>query len=214
MDKLLRQIFRGCENVFFLQVGSHDGMHGDPLHRLIVDHHRWCGIFVEPVPFLFERLRENYGCAERFIFENVAIAQKSGSLPFYFVAPDAQERAHGSLPEWHDQLGSFDRRHILKHLDGELAPYVNCLRVECLTLPELLARHSVKRIDLMHIDAEGSDYQILSQLDLRRYSPRAVLYEHEHLSTRERECAASFLTSRGYTLRTHGLDTLAVRFYA
>lgn len=28
------------------------------------------------------------------------------------------------LPVWYDQLGSFDRQHIVKHLDGRLEPFI------------------------------------------------------------------------------------------
>ncbi|MBT8114607.1 MAG: hypothetical protein KJP04_04470, partial [Arenicella sp.] len=68
------KILSGKTSVFFVQVGSNDGIHGDPLHDIIATNKNWIGIFIEPVGFLFERLVRNYGISKRFIFENKAIA--------------------------------------------------------------------------------------------------------------------------------------------
>ena len=54
--------------VFFIQVGSNDGKMGDPIDNIIVTNNNWKGIFSEPVGFLFERLKQNYGISDRFIF--------------------------------------------------------------------------------------------------------------------------------------------------
>src|SRR5829696_1072602 len=58
-------------DVFFVQVGSNDGVQGDPIHDLIISRQNWRGIFIEPISFLFSRLRKNYGDSARFVFENV-----------------------------------------------------------------------------------------------------------------------------------------------
>lgn len=211
MENQIRRIFKGLDDAFVLQVGSHDGVSNDPLHALFCDNPAWSGILVEPVPHLFARLCLTYRREPRLICENIAIAAQSGYLPFYFTVEGAHIPPNGTLPHWHDQLGSFRKEHILKHLDGTLAPLIRCLHVECLTLEDLFARHRVERLDLVHIDAEGADYMVLSQLDLRRLTPRVVIYEHEHLSPAERNSASAFLRAHGYSLSSHGFDTLAQR---
>lgn len=213
MNETLRLIFRGTEDAFFIQVGSHDGIQDDPLHKLILEHEAWKGVFVEPVPHLHGQLKQNYGNSSRFVFERAAIGRTTGVVSFYSIAPDARTRSSQPLPEWCEEIGSLDRNHLVKHLDGALEPYIRCDLVECLTLPALIERHAIERIDLLHIDAEGADCAILSQLDLQRFSPRAIIYEHMHLEERERRSAEAFLSSWGYELRWHGLDTLAVRTY-
>src|ERR1700692_184685 len=68
--KLIATTFPQGTPFFFVNIGANDGVAGDPLVDLI-RHNGWCkGIFVEPVSFLFERLRKNYGSSDRFIFEN------------------------------------------------------------------------------------------------------------------------------------------------
>jgi hypothetical protein len=70
----------GKSQVFFVQVGSNDGLQGDPIHDFIVSRQSWRGIFIEPVYFLFQRLRKNYGDAERFVFEHVALTPALAGL--------------------------------------------------------------------------------------------------------------------------------------
>ena len=198
------------QSVFFVQVGSNDGLQGDPICGLINRYSNWRGMLIEPVPFIFERLKQNYNYSDRFIFENVAISNKSGSRKFYYVSRKAKEELGDKLPYWHDQLGSFDKNHILKHIDGILEPYIVETEVETITLPELLDKNNVDKIDLLHIDTEGYDYKVLSQVDFSKYRPSVILYEDKHLSTQEKYLAKALLNSADYIcIRFDALNTLA-----
>ncbi|HEU4768219.1 MAG TPA: FkbM family methyltransferase [Pyrinomonadaceae bacterium] len=198
----------GKSSVFFVQVGSNDGVQGDPIHDLIVSREGWRGIFIEPIDFLFQRLRKNYGEAERFIFENVAIGTEKGSKKFYYVSEKAAELG---LPYWHDQLGSFDKAHITRALGDEVSPYIVEEDVECLPLQDVLDRNRVDAIDLLHIDTEGFDYKVLSQVDLKRYKPSVILFEHHLLSDDEFGKARKLLRDNRYRLIQYGNDILAIR---
>lgn len=194
--------------VFFVQVGSNDGRQGDPIHDLIVERPGWRGMFIEPIDFLFKRLRSNYGEAERFIFENVAIGTEKGSKKFYYVSEKASEL---DLPYWHDQLGSFDRDHITRALGEQMIPYIVEEDVECLPLQDVLDRNGVEEIDLVHVDTEGFDYKVLSQIDLKRYKPSVILFEHHLLPDDEFASARKLLRSNGYRLVQYGNDILAIK---
>lgn len=195
--------------VFFVQVGSNDGVKGDPIHDLIISRKSWGGIFIEPIDFLFRQLRQNYGDADRFVFENIAIGTEKGSKKFYYVSEKAKDELE--LPYWHDQLGSFDKNYITRIFGGEMTPYIIEKDVECLPLQEVLDRNGVDAIDLIHIDTEGFDYQVLSQLDLERYKPSVILFEHHLLTDQEFVKARKFLRWTGYRLLQYGNDTLAIR---
>ena len=73
-------------NFFFVQIGACDGVFVDPIHRFIIKH-RWRGVLVEPVPYLFNLLMQNYE-GYNLIFENVAISDKEEIKPLYYVDPD------------------------------------------------------------------------------------------------------------------------------
>lgn len=207
----IQQALKGVKQVYFMQVGSNDGAQGDPIHHLVTRHRQWRGIFIEPVPFLFARLKANYGGGARFVFENVAIGEQRGHARFYYVSEAAKAVLGERLPYWYDQLGSFDRNHIVKHLDGLLEPYIVEVELPCVPVQDILDRNAVTRVDLLHIDTEGYDYHVLSQFDFTRYRPTVVLFEHKHLSAAVREQAQALMRGHGYQLHVRGADTLAIR---
>ncbi len=201
MDKLLP------EDAYLIQIGSNDGRTGDPLYPLLQKNKKWKALFVEPVPYSFEKLKNNYPDSHRFSFENVAINE--GKTMDFFWVNSAAKKALPELPYWFDQLGSFDKQHILKHFDGALAPFIEATLLEGIDLNTLFNRNKVKQISVLHIDTEGYDWKILSQLELNRFQPKFILFEHHHLTDLERKAAARFLEKK-YTVFSLGIDMLAV----
>ena len=190
-----------------VQIGSNDGKTGDPIHALLLKNKKWNALLVEPVPYIFEKLKKNYPDNDRFRFENVAI-NHGEHMTFYWVDESAK-KALPNLPYWFDQLGSFDKQHILKHFDGALAPFIKSATIEGIALDTLLERNDIGKIDFLHIDTEGYDWKILSQLDQKKYTPKFILYEHSHLSREDCIAAEEFLDAN-YMLFRIGIDTLAV----
>lgn len=191
-----------------VQIGSNDGMSNDPLHELLLQRELWRALLVEPVPYLFDRLKTNYPDSSRFAFANLAIGEP-GPREFFWVDSSAKSELT-DLPYWFDQLGSFDRKHITKHLDGRLEPYIRSTTIQAVSLSQLLDQFAVKQVTLLHIDAEGYDYEILKQLDLRRWQPDLILFEHMHLPAADKARAHQMLAEL-YDLHGLGGDTLAVR---
>ncbi|QHT69636.1 FkbM family methyltransferase [Rhodocytophaga rosea] len=184
------------EPLSLVHIGSHDGKTGDLFFDLIHEHTHWKVLFVEPVPYLFKRLQENYPSDSRFRFENAAVNDGSSQL-FYWVQEDAISHVP-DLPKGFDQLGSFDRNNITKHLDGKLEHYIVEASIQGITLQALFSKHSIDKLDILHIDTEGYDWKILSQLDLNKHSPLLILFEHINLSAVEKAQAIQFLKTRFY----------------
>jgi FkbM family methyltransferase len=193
-----------------MQIGSNDGLHNDTLHDLILKNTDWRGIFIEPVTLYFNQLKSTYDNSSRFIFENVAISTEEEIKNIYYIHDTVQALFDGSLPYWYKGLGSFDRNHIVKHLNGILSPHITCDKCYCLTLQNIIDKYNVNHIDLLHIDTEGFDYTILRQINFGNYKPYIIIYEHKHLHPEEKEGAESLLMNNGYSLTQYGEDTLAV----
>lgn len=83
--------------------------------------------------------------------------------------------------------------------------------IPCVRLDTLIARYGIECVDAVCIDTEGYDESVLAQLDLSRFRPKAVLYEHRHLSADGRARARARLTAAGYVTRRYDYNTLAVR---
>jgi FkbM family methyltransferase len=197
-----------CSPVIFVQVGSNDGITSDPLREFIV-RGDFRGVLVEPVPYLFERLRQTYREVPGISLENVAVAVESGERDFYYLRPSDNP----SLPLWYDKLGSFNREVILRNLDviPSIPELLVSIRVPCRTLQQICERQSIARPDLIHIDAEGYDFEIIKSIDFSRIGPIVLLYEHKHLGITGRlECRA-YLSEQGYDTLEVGDDTLCMR---
>jgi FkbM family methyltransferase len=194
-------------NAFFIQVGSNDGAHSDPLRPVILNSN-WRGILIEPVPYVFERLRANYGHIQRLKLENVAIAAQDGTLPFHHLRKAAADDA-GKLPGWYDQLGSFLPEVVLKHKEfiPDIEQRMVRTQVQAITFDTLCRRHGVQQVDLIHIDTEGYDYEIIKLIDWSRLRPKVLLFEHHHLAPVARAECETFLRGLGYDLKPEWLDT-------
>ncbi len=206
--KLAMEAFaRSHPDPFFLQIGSCDGVTGDPIH----EHVRaggWRGIVVEPVPYNFEKLVLNYADLPSVCCQNVIISSKDGTVCFWYM-----RETDDPMPNWYNQIGSLDRDHVLKHKSfiPNIEDYIVSKEFECLSLTTLLSRvPNVARIDLLHTDVEGHDYEILKQFDFDRYKPKLIVFEDFHLTIDDRQACQALLESKGYEVIREGQDGIAV----
>jgi FkbM family methyltransferase len=207
IGELIAQFAASYPTAFFIQIGSNDAMKLDPLRRAILKS-RWRGILVEPVPYIFERLRRQYGGNPRMILENVAVSDQDGERDFFYLR-EADDVA--TLPYWYDTLGSFRREVVLSHKDviPDIEDRLTCEPVRCLTFESLCRKHGVERIDLIHIDTEGYDFDVIKLIDLERFRPKLLMFEHFHFTDSERKSCADHLRAAGYELLAENMDTIA-----
>lgn len=205
----IRRAMAGRETVSVLVIGANDGPSTDPIFPLMHAHPHWRGAFVEPIPYLFEKLRRNYSGRAGCRFANVAISSTAGPLRFHYVSPDARNE-HPEFPAWVEQLGTFDKSIILDALGGRLEPYIVELDIEAITLADLIAREEISAIDVLMIDTEGHDWKILQQLDLRQFQPTVILFEYCFLSHEDRDAARRFLEPF-YRIEDLGKDYFCTR---
>ena len=203
----LSSFARAERDVFFVQIGAHDGKTDDKLHRFVREY-RWKGVLIEPVAYLFDRLVRNYSGLAGLAFENKALADSEGRRTFYRL-----RQSDDALPSWYDQLGSFDKQIILRHKDHipNIEDYIVAEPVDCISFGALVEAHRISRIDLILIDTEGYDLQILRQTDFSRFAPRLVIYEQKHLSASDKQRAKALLTERSYAVFNVGANDVATR---
>lgn len=196
-------------NVFFVQIGSNDGLNGDPIFAQ-VNRNKWHGILVEPIREIFEKLKFNYREVDRnLIFENIAITKDAGGTSeFYYVNND-----DNALPEWVSQLSSFDKTTILKHAEyhPEIKERIAVKHIQKDSFENMINRNHVVNIDLIHIDTEGYDFEILKQIDLEKYKPSILIYEHKHLKEGDYKASINLLKGKGYHVFACNGDTLALQ---
>lgn len=192
-----------------VQIGANDGVSGDPLFALANRYRNWKLLLVEPVPYLFEELKRNYGNDARFAFENAAISPEGKPLTFHTIKRSSIYE-NGGLDRIYNQIGSFDKDHLIKLGGIEIEPHIEAIEVECMSLAELLRKHHLVRIDALLVDAEGYDWKVIQQLDLDIFKPSIIYFEHSNLSSSEKEAAISFVRDY-YDIFQFGINYLCIK---
>ena len=207
-SRVIAEFARCFPDAFFVQVGSNDGLKLDPLRPHILAR-RWSGIMIEPLPYVFEQLEAAYRDHPRIILENVAVSDHDGTAELFYIP----ESIDPSLPNWYDALGTFRKDVLLKHSEfiPDIASRISSVDVPCLTFESICARNSVRAIDLVQIDTEGYDYEVIKLIDLERYAPKLLMYEHLHLSSADREECLNLLRAHGYEDISDTMDTVCLR---
>jgi FkbM family methyltransferase len=196
-----------CKEVQFVQVGSNDGKKNDPLNKFIISYN-WHGILIEPIQENFKKLTETYNnYSGNLILENIAIATKKSILDFYYI-----ENIKDDEPDWYDQVGSFDKETFFKNISvhKELLKRVGIRKVQAENINEILKKNGFNNIDLLHIDAEGYDFRIISSLNFQKYLPALILYEEEWLSHSDQLECRKLLKTKGYYSLKSGSDIICI----
>jgi FkbM family methyltransferase len=198
-------------NVVFVQVGSNDGVTGDPIHSFITaTGSSWSGMLIEPVPYLFEKLKATYrGYEARLKFVNMAVGPYIEKKILYRIK---EESGQASTP-WYEQIASFSHQTILKQkpfipdFDRRLIEEA----VNVAPLRKIAADNAVTEPDLVHIDTEGFDFEVIKLIDWTGRSPEVLLFEHKHLSRQDYHAACRLLRSKNYIIFSKEGDTIAIR---
>jgi FkbM family methyltransferase len=207
-DRLIALFADIFPDAFVVQIGANDGSAGDPLVDAF-SKTRWSGLLVEPVPYLYETLVVRYRDRPGVRVERAAVSTCDGEAPFYRL-----RSVPGATPEWFSQLATLNREVLLKHRSSipEIESLIVEERVPTLRLDTLLARHGISRIDLLVIDTEGHDCEILRALDFTRFRPVLLMFEHQHLSAKDKAAAYALLATHRYNFKeTSEGDTIAWR---
>ena len=205
------------ENSTFVVVGAHHfGGKGEdndsPFFLQLAARHRWGGVLlVEASPNIASELSQRLSKSsrpfvrtplERIVVSNTGICPKSriGQLPYYSISAP-----RGALPDWTDQIGSFNASHIrtfipviAKHMAtnnptsggawsaDRLERSIVTRQVPCRTLQSELKRHDLPPPAVLLIDVEGMDCDIVAELDACKVRPWMLHFEHVHCSLSSR----------------------------
>lgn len=164
-------------NKTIIQIGSHVGNTcNDPIFRIVDNNTKL--ILVEPVPFLFEQLKNNYNKKfennHNIIFINKAVSNFIGEIE---MTIPSEKNDFSKLPFWASQLASVNNDHALGHISNLL---VEKIIVKTTTINEIVKEFNITQIDLLHTDTEGHDYTILMNYNFE-VKPKQIMFEHKHM---------------------------------
>jgi hypothetical protein len=144
-------------------------------------------------------LQDNYAGKAGLEFENVAITIKPGPVNMWMIDPAKWKYIAGwthGISTMYPQRNAIRQHRFRKHTIYRTVPGER--------LQPVLDTHKVDKIDLLQIDAEGTDYHIMKQLDFRMYAPAVINFEYRNLPKSEQAAARRLLRNNGYDIYPHG----------
>ncbi|NET34710.1 MAG: FkbM family methyltransferase [Cyanothece sp. SIO1E1] len=216
LEAVLDDFSNGHDNIFCIQVGSNDGFQHDPLCKFI-KRDGWRGLLLEPQPSAFKNLKYIYQ-KDSVTPINRALDQEDKQRKLFRVA--------FSNARWATGLSSFNRSQLVAMVEsGHIARQCNKYGIQmpeaeddiighdwiqCSSFETLMAENGVTKVDLIHIDTEGYDFEVLKLFPFGSFQPKVVIFEHTHLSGADRTAATEMLEKQGYQIRSFGADTVAL----
>lgn len=179
-DLLVLDFYNFKRNGYFVEIGAYDGVSISNC-LLLEKEYDWIGICIEPIPFRFEKLKEN---RKKSICINKAVFHTSDLDILFSVA------------------------NIFDALSG-ISDYIDChnavvdqdktvINVKTITLNDVLDQNNAPEfIDYLSLDTEGTEFEIIKSVNLQKYIFGYIHIEHNLIEPR-RTNMKDFLISHGY----------------
>lgn len=200
ISKTLHYIGKNFKEAQVIQIGAMDGINFDDT-RGFLDLYRWKSLLVEPIPALHEELKNNFKDRDNYSFEQCAVADSDGYTEMLTVPPEVIER-EGLHPGYKGMSAMYPLRNgfgsdYQRDIDVKAQFGVN-IKVPTLTFESLLNKHNITEFDILICDAEGYDWNIFKQLDLKKYRPKFIRLEYINLTKEEKKLVVDRLKENNY----------------
>ena len=178
MDLFVLQYLDFKKNGYFVEFGAANGKYISNTY-LMEKKFGWSGILCEPGNIFQEELKKNRNC----IIEKLCVWNKSN---------EQLEFIETNIPE-HSTITKFS---FLDRM-GHTRKQGNRYKVSTITLNDLFEKNKAPHeIDYLSIDTEGSEFEILENLNHDKYKFNFITCEHMYTSKREK--IYNLLKSKGY----------------
>ena len=165
-DIILSGFFTEIKRGFYVDIGANEPTL-DSVTKYFYDK-GWSGINVEPIPVLYEKLKEE---RPRDINVNLGIGDKKGTAILRYYP-------HGDgLSTMSDKMAkSYEERPTQSTLK------VDKITVPVVTLNDLFEKYAKnKTINFIKIDVEGYEEAVIKGNDWKRYRPQIICIEANHV---------------------------------
>jgi len=158
-------------------IGAHSGIH---IKDLISEYANQKVLLVEPVPYNYQILENDYKNNENIFLSRNAIFDEAKKDNFYHVKKDSIKKLG---KHWASQIGSFDKNHILNHKNKRFDikdDDIQITEVEFITFQDLVKKYSINSINKLQIDVEGAEYKIMNSIDYNKIKIKNIFFESKH----------------------------------
>ena len=137
-------------------------------------------LLVEPVPYNYNKLKDNFKNTKNIQICTNAIFSENKLDKFYYVNEN-------SIPKlgkhWASGIGSFNKDHILNHKTKRfnIKPEdIDEIEIKFITFDDLIENYSIQSIDKLQIDVEGAEFEILNTIDYKKTKINSLQFESKH----------------------------------
>ena len=158
-------------------IGAHIGVH---IKNEIENFKNEKVLLIEPVPHNVNAIKKNLSEYKNFIIEQTTLGIKKEKRDFYFIKEDSINKLK---KHWASGIGSFKKNHILSHKSKRFKVEeidIQKISIQCLRFQNLVDKHSIESIYKLLIDVEGSEYEILKDIDLSKVNIKKIIFEYKH----------------------------------
>jgi FkbM family methyltransferase len=205
-SNMLNSVFYKHYNVdfFFIQVGANDGRSYDPIYELVTQH-ELAGLAIEPLPDMYELLKNTYLKYPKVRTANFAIHRTEKEVTLYRV------RANADVADWAHGIASLDPSH--HHRSNTRSDLIVAEKVPALSLKEVFERFGIKKFDFLQVDAEGYDAEIIRMLLETDIRPNIIQFEYGYGNMCRKELLelVERLFESGYWISMQENDCIAYR---
>lgn len=169
---IIEDFFHKQENdgiqLTLLSIGENDGI--TLSNSLACIERGWGATLVEPSKKAFEKMLELHKDNSKVEMFNVAIGDTCGDVIFH----ESGEHAPHLYGENHSLLSTIKKTETERWKRETFTETI----VPCLDVELLFEKSANKKFDLISIDAEGYDFNILSQIDLNKVECKMLIIEN------------------------------------
>jgi len=200
-----------------IQIGANDGITNDPIHKFI-KRDNWRGVLLEPQLFVHDQfLKKIYHKNKGINTLCAAIGEKDDKQYLYKIG--------FCNMRWATGLASFYRENVEKAFSSgfvqkkcskyniklpDTSKQITSEEVLVISPDTLLKRYNIQDIDLLQIDVEGFDFEVIKIFNIQKTQPKAIVFEHIHLSDQDMELCVGHLKKNNYAVRRFDANTLAM----
>ena len=158
-------------------IGAHIGVH---IKNEVENFKKEKILLIEPVPHNIEAIKKNLLEYKDIIIEQLSLGDKKELRDFYFIKEESISKLK---KHWASGIGSFNKDHILNHKSKRFQVKeedIEKMSITCVRFEDLINKYSIKSIEKLLIDVEGSEYQILKDIDLKKVNIKQIIFEYKH----------------------------------
>jgi FkbM family methyltransferase len=181
LENKILEIFKHKKNGYFVDIGAYDGF--SISNTKILEDLGWDGVCIEPHPNVYKELIKNRNCE----CVNCAIWNEDSKIKFLSLS--------GYTEMLSGIFDSYDSRHY-NRIMSELKTYGGQSEIIEIDAKKFDSVVQKTEIDFLSIDTEGSELQILNNIDFDKYQIKVICVENNFHESSFND----FFLKKGYSL--------------